>query len=282
MGGSGRPPGPPAGEPAAKPPVRPSGHHSTPATYTARELMVIAAAREIRDGDVTFVGMRLPLLAFSLAKRTHAPTALGLFENGIVRETPSAEMLFTMSDPPNLPGATWSTSTANMMGMLAQGLVDLGFIGGAEVDRFGNLNTSYVGDWRAPTVKLPGAGGAPDIACYAKRFVIVMPQERHRFVERVRYVTSVGHGDGGDWRKRHGVPGGGPVALITTLGVFRFDATTGEAYLATYHAGQSVDSVRAQTGWDLRVARDVAETPTPSPDELAIVRDCDPSGFWTR
>jgi len=249
--------------------------------YTARELMVIAAAREIHDGDVVFVGMRLPLLAFSLAKRTHAPTALGLFENGIVRETPSPEMLFTMSDPPNLAGATWSTGTANMMGMLAQGLVDVGFIGGAEVDRFGNLNTSYVGDWRAPTVKLPGSGGAPDIACYAKRFVIVMPQERHRFVERVSYVTSVGHGDGGDWRTRNGLPGGGPVALITTLGVFRFDAMAGEACLASYHSGQSVDAVRAQTGWHLRVAPDVAETPTPSAHELAIVRECDPQGFWS-
>jgi glutaconate CoA-transferase subunit B len=244
--------------------------------------MVIAAAREIRDGDVTFVGMRLPLLAFSLAKRTHAPTALGLFENGIVRETPAPEMLFTMSDPPNLPGATWSTGTANMMGMLAQGLVDLGFIGGAEVDRFGNLNTSYVGDWRAPKVKLPGSGGAPDIACYAKRFVIVMPQERHRFVERVGYVTSVGHGGGGDWRRRNGLPGGGPVALITTLGVFRFDAESGEAYLASYHPGQSVESVRAQTGWSLRVAPDVAETVMPTANELAIVRECDPQGFWTR
>jgi glutaconate CoA-transferase subunit B len=251
-------------------------------SYTDRELMVIAAAREIRDGDVAFVGMRLPLLAFSFAKRTHAPTALGLFENGIVRETPSPEMLLTMSDPPNLPGATWSTGTANMMGLLAQGLVDLGFIGGAEVDRFGNLNTSYVGDFRAPKVKLPGSGGAPDIACYAKRFVIVMPQEKHRFVDRVGYVTSVGHGDGGDWRRRNGVPGGGPCALITTLGVFRFDAATGEAYLASFHPGQSVETVRAQTGWDLRVAPDVAETPTPTPYELAIVRECDPRGFWTR
>ena len=251
-------------------------------SYTDRELMVIAAAREIHDRDVTFVGMRLPLLAFALAKRTHAPTALGLFENGIVRETPASEMLLTMSDPPNLPGATWSTGTANIMGMLAQGLVDLGFIGGAEVDRFGNLNTSYVGDWRAPTVKLPGSGGAPDIACYAKRFVIVMPQARHRFVERVGYVTSVGHGDGGDFRRRHGLPGGGPVALITTLGVFRFDATSGEAYLASWHPGQSAETVRAQTGWSLRIAPDAQETPTPTPDELAIVRECDPQGFWTR
>ena len=261
----------------------PQSPPSAPATsYTARELMVIAAAREIRDGDAVFVGMRLPLLAFALAKRTHAPTALGLFENGIVRETPSAEMLITMSDPPNLPGATWSTGTANMMGMLAQGLVDLGFIGGAEVDRFGNLNTSYVGDWRAPKVKLPGSGGAPDIACYAKRFVIVMPQERHRFVEHVGYVTSAGHGEGHDWRRRNGLPGGGPVALITTLGVFRFDVATGEAYLATYHAGQDVESVRTQTGWDLHVAPDVAETLVPTPHELAIVRECDPLGFWTR
>jgi glutaconate CoA-transferase subunit B len=131
-------------------------------------------------------------------------------------------------------------------------------------------------------VKLPGSGGAPEIACYAKRFVIVMPQERHRFVERVGYITSVGHGAGGDWRRRNGVPGGGPVALITTLGVFRFAATTGEAYLATFHPGQSVENVRAQTGWDLRVAPDVAETPTPTANELAIVRECDPQGFWTR
>lgn len=252
------------------------------ADYTDRELMVIAAAREIRDGDVAFVGMRLPLLAFSLAKRTHAPRALGLFENGIVRDSPSAEMLFTMSDPPNVPGAVWCTGTANIMGMLAQGLVDLGFIGGAEVDRFGNLNTSYVGDWRAPSVKLPGSGGAADIACYARRFVIVMPQERHRFVERVSYVTSAGHGTGGDWRRRTGLPGGGPAALITTLGVFRFDATSGEAYLGSWHPGQSAESVRAQTGWVLRVAPDAGETPTPTAAELAIVRECDPRGFWTR
>jgi glutaconate CoA-transferase subunit B len=252
------------------------------ADYTDRELMVIAAAREIRDGDVAFVGMRLPLLAFSLAKRTHAPRALGLFENGIVRDTPSAEMLFTMSDPPNVPGAVWCTGTANIMGMLAQGLVDLGFIGGAEVDRFGNLNTSYVGGWRAPAVKLPGSGGAADIACYARRFVIVMPQERHRFVERVSYVTSAGHGTGGDWRRRTGLPGGGPTALITTLGVFRFDATSGEAYLASWHPEQSRESVRAQTGWELRVAPDARETATPTAAELAIVRECDPEGFWTR
>ncbi len=251
-------------------------------TYTDRELMVIAAAREIRDGDVIFVGMRLPILAFALAKRTHAPGAIGLFENGIMRESPAPEMLFTISDPPNIPGALWITSTANIMGMLQQGLVDMGFIGGAEVDRFGNLNTSYIGDWRKPRVKLPGSGGGADIASMARRFVIIMPQERHRFKERVDYITSPGHGEGGDWRKRVGLTGGGPTALITTLGVFRFDPESREAYLASYHQGQSVDAVKAQTGWDLKVAPGAGETPAPTLAELEIVRACDPQGFWTR
>jgi glutaconate CoA-transferase, subunit B len=251
------------------------------AIYTDRELMVIAAAREIRDGEVVFVGMRLPTLAFALAKRTHAPDAVGVYENGVVRNTPAAEMLFTISDPPNLVGASWSTGTGHVMALLQQGLVGLGFIGGAEVDRFGNLNTSYIGDWRSPRVKLPGGGGGPDIASLARRFVIIMPQERHRFRDRVHYITSPGHGDGGDWRRRVGLPGGGPVALITTLAVFRFDDATKEAYLDSYHPGQSIESVRAETGWDLRVAPEARETAAPTDAELAIVRECDPEGFWT-
>lgn len=251
-------------------------------TYTDRELMVIAAAREIGDGELIFVGMRLPLLAFALAKRTHAPRALGLFENGVVRESPAPETPFTMSDPPNIAGALWSTTTGNIMSLLQQGLVDMGFIGGAEVDRHGNLNTSYIGDWRRPKVKLPGSGGGGDIASLAKRFVIIMPQEKHRFRERVDYITSPGHGDGRDWRRKVGLYGGGPSALITTLAVFRFHRDTKEAYLASFHPGQSVESVRAQTGWDLKVAADVGPTPEATHAELEIVRSCDPQGFWTR
>ena len=252
------------------------------AGYTDRELMVIAAGREIRDDDVVFVGMRLPLVAFAFAKRTHAPGAIGFFENGIVRDRPATETLMTMSDPPNVAGALWCTGTIDVMGLLQQGLVDLGFLGAAEIDRHGNLNTSYIGDWRRPTVKLPGSGGGADIASLAKRFVVIMAQERHRFRERVHYITSPGFGDGPGWRRRVGLPGGGPSAVITTLGVFRFDARTREMLLASYHPGQSVESVRAATGWDLRVGADVRETAAPTPDELAIVRDCDPGSFWTR
>jgi glutaconate CoA-transferase subunit B len=252
------------------------------ASFTDRELMVIAAGRQIHDGNLVFVGMRLPLVAFAFAKRTHAPGAIGLFENGIIRDQPAPETLMTMSDTPNILGALWSTGTLEIMSMLQQGLVDLGFIGGAEIDKHGNLNTNYVGDWRRPTVRLPGSGGGADIASLAKRFVVIMPQEKHRFRERVDFITSPGFGDGAGWRRRVGLPGGGPVAVITTLGVYRFDEASGEMVLTSYHPGQSVESVRAATGWDLRVANDCRETPTPTAQELDVVRACDPAGFWTR
>ena len=251
-------------------------------TFTERELMVIAAAREIRDGEVAFVGMRLPLVAFAFAKRTHAPRAIGIFENGIVRDAPAPETLMTMSDTPNVPGALWATGTLQLMGLLQQGLVDLGFIGGAEIDRHGNLNTSYIGDWRRPRVRLPGSGGGADIASLSRRFVVIMPQEKHRFRERVDFVTSPGFGEGPGWRERVGLPGGGPAAVITTLGVFRFDEASREMMLASFHPGQSVETLRAATGWELRVSPSVAETATPTAAELAVVRECDPAGFWTR
>ena len=251
-------------------------------SYTPQELMVAAAAREIHDDDVVFVGMRLPLIAFALAKRTHAPNAVGLFENGIVRDRPAHELLYTMGDPPNVAGAAWCTGMSNVMSLLAQGVVTLGFIGGAQVDRFGNLNTSYIGDYRAPTTKLPGSGGAADIASLAQRHIIIMEHEKRRFVQRVDYITSPGYGDGGDWRERVGLPRGGPAAVITTLGVMRFSTETHEAMLASYHPHTTLKAVRAQTGWDLRAARTVPTTPAPSEAELAVIREIDPQGFWTR
>jgi glutaconate CoA-transferase, subunit B len=250
--------------------------------YSPQELMVAAAAREIRDGEVVFVGMRLPIIAFALAKRTRAPAAIGLFENGIARDQPASELLYTMGDPPNIVGAMWCTDLGSIMSLLAQGAVHLGFIGGAQVDRFGNLNTSYIGDYRAPATKLPGSGGAADIASLSHRHVVIMEHEKRRFVERVDYITSPGFGSGGDWRAQQGLPRGGPAALITTLGVIRFDAQTKEALLASFHPFTCVDEIRTQTGWDLRVAPDVAPTPEPTALELSVIREIDPQGFWTR
>jgi glutaconate CoA-transferase subunit B len=239
--------------------------------------MVAAAAREIRDGEVVFVGMRLPLLAYCLARSTHAPRAVGLFENGVVRDSPALEFLVTMSDGPNVTGALWCTEMREIMGLLQAGRVDLGFIGGAQIDRFGNLNTSWVG----PT-RLPGSGGGGDIASLARRHIVIMAHERRRFVARVDHVTSPGFGEGGDWRRRVGLPGGGPTAVITTLGLFRFDAATGEMLLASTTPGVTVDQVRAQTGWPLRTAAEVTVTPPPTAAELAAIRRFDPEGFWTR
>jgi glutaconate CoA-transferase subunit B len=241
--------------------------------------MVAAAAREIKDGETVFVGMRLPLIAFVLAKRTHAPNAVGVFEAGLVRDRPAPELLYTMADPANITGAAWATGLWEVMSYLQRGDVHLGFIGGAEVDRHGNLNTSYIGVPDQPQVKLPGSGGAADIAALSQRFVIIMQHARRRLCERVDFITSPGYGDGPGWRERVGLPGGGPAALITTLGVFGF--AEGEAVLRSYHPFTSPEEVQEQTGWQLRAAPTLLATPEPTPEELAIIRAYDPKGFWT-
>ncbi len=242
--------------------------------------MVAQAAREIRDGERVFVGMRLPLIAFVVAKRTHAPNAIGLFELGIARDEPATELLYTMGDGPNVRGAVWCARTIDLMGLLQRGEVDAGFIGGAEIDRRGNLNTTAIGTDRArPAVQLPGSGGGADIASLAGRLIVIMPHDRRRLRERVDFVTSPGFGDGPGWRERMGLRGGGPSVLITTLGVFRF--VDAHAVLVSVHPGVDVERVRAETGWDLAVASDVRETEPPSADVLRIIREYDPSGFWT-
>ncbi len=242
-------------------------------SYTDQELMVAVASREIRDGDLVFVGMRLPILAYAVARSTHAPNARGLFEVGLMRDSAATAYLGTMGDPPNVDGALWATRMSNVMALMAQGLVDLGFIGGAEVDRFGNLNTSYVGAPTHPTVKLPWSGGGADIAILSKRWVTLMTHESRRLVEKVSFVTSPGHGDGTPgWRKRNGLLGGGPAAIITTLCVFRFPPEGGAAYLDSIHPGHTLEEVRAATGWEVESPRDPRETAPPTEAEVAEIR----------
>jgi glutaconate CoA-transferase subunit B len=253
--------------------------------YTAGELMVAAAAREIRDSEIVFVGMRLPLLAFAVAKRTHAPSAIGLFENGIIRETPARKLLYTMADPPNLAAATFAGPMLDVMGFLQQGRVNVGFLGAAEVDRFGNLNTT-VGTHDGRTVRLPGAGGACDIACLAQRTVVLLEHSKRRLVDSVTYITSPGFGTGnvaGDnWRQSQGLPArSGPSAVITTRAVLRFGAN-GEAFLASLHPGVKVEEAIANTGWKLHIPESVATTPAPNAEELAVMRELDPQNFWTK
>jgi glutaconate CoA-transferase subunit B len=186
-----------------------------------------------------------------------------------------------MSDPPNVSGARMCLGMEGVMGLLQSGRVSLGFIGGAEVDRFGNLNTTRVTEG-GRGLRLPGSGGACDIACLARRLVIVMKHERRRFAERVSYVTSPGFGTGAGWREAQGLTGGGPSAVITDKAVFTFDPATREMVLSSLHAGVTAEEVRALTGWPLTVPADLPVTPEPTAEALAAIRRFDPQGFWTK
>jgi glutaconate CoA-transferase subunit B len=243
--------------------------------------MICAAAREIADGEIVFVGMRLPLLGFLLARSTHAPHAVGVYELGIVRAEPAPAPILTMGDLPNLYRAHWLADTADVMGLLQGGRVDVSFIGGAEIDRFGNLNTTSTGGSGGRPVRLPGSGGACDLACLARRHIIIMAHEKRRFVPRVDYVTSPGYGEGPGWRERVGLPRGGPASVITTLGVFHFDPASCEMTLVSLHPGVVVEQVRANTGWPLKTSSTLHLTPAPSPAELEMISRFDPARYWT-
>ena len=243
--------------------------------------MVIAAGREINDGEWVFVGMRLPLLAFAVAQSTHAPRAVGLYENGVIRGASDHQPILTMGDSIHLRGAALCGSMLDVMGLLQQGRVQVGLLGAAEVDRFGNLNTIW-GQRDGRAVRLPGAGGASDIACLSQRTVVLLPHDRQRLVERVGHITSPGYGRGNGWRSTQGLPArSGPAAVVTTLGVLRFTAD-GEAFLAAVHPGVRVEDVLSNTGWTLRVADNVTETSAPTPEELAAIRRLDSTGVWTK
>jgi glutaconate CoA-transferase subunit B len=242
--------------------------------------MVAAAAREISDGDKVFVGMRLPLLGFAVAKETHAPNAVGIFESGVIRDWPALESIFTMSDPPNVARSLYCGGLNDVMSLLQTGRVDLGFVGGAEIDRFGNLNTHWVTE-NGKRTRLPGSGGAADIAVMAKRCIIIMNHEKRRFVRKVQYITSPGFGRGGDWRLRKGLSGGGPGRVITSLATFSFDTDSREMVLSSYHPGVTIEQIKSETGWPLKMSENLAETPSPTDLELAAVRKYDPRKIWT-
>ncbi|MCL7418792.1 MAG: CoA-transferase subunit beta [Halalkalicoccus sp.] len=253
--------------------------------YTPRELMVSAAAAEIEDGDTAFVGMRLPLIAFQVAVSTHAPNAMAVYESGVVRDSPADGFIHTMCDLPNLNRAVSTTGMIDIMSRLQRGDIDVGFLGGAEIDRYGNLNTTWVraGD---DEIRLPGSGGACDIACMADRTVLLMPHEPRRFTEEVHYVTSPGHSPDGGRRADHPAPGGGPSALVTSKATFGFDAD-GELYLRSVHPDVSPEEVLADFPWEVNTTEAVDEgsvttTPAPTAEELELIRSFDPDGFWTR
>ena len=248
--------------------------------YTTAELMIVAGSRQLRNDDLAIIGTGMPFLASQLAKEYHAPDMTIVVEGGQYDAHP-AHVPYTVGDACLTPGAGM-TGMVQMASVLLRNELDVGFIGGAQVDKYGNLNSTIIGDdYHNPAVRLPGSGGASPIAAHCKRTVIIMPQERRRFVEELDFLTSVGYLDGDGSREDAGLPPGGPAALVSDMGVYSFD-DTGEMVLESHHPGIPVDEVREAVEWDLQVADDVSETETPTEAEVAFLRELDEEGFFLR
>jgi glutaconate CoA-transferase, subunit B len=238
--------------------------------WTATELMVCAAARALRDGQVVFVGIGLPNLACNLARRLHAPNLVLIYESGAVGAVPD-RLPVSIGDPSLVTDALGVCSMADVFYLYLQGgRIDVGFLQGAQIDRFGSLNTTVIGDYASPTVRLPGSGGACEIAALAREVVVIAPQSPRSFPERLDFVTSPGHVDGPDGRARLGMPGGGPSLVVTQLGCYRFQDE--EMELVSLHPGATLADVRAAMGWEPRLAPGLVQTAPPTGDELRVLR----------
>jgi len=243
-----------------------------PERYTADEMMTVAAARALRDGQACFVGIGLPSRAANLARRLHAPGLVLIYESGTI-DTKPAELPLSIGDGVLADAALSVVSVPEIFNYWLQpGRIDVGFLSGAQLDRFANINTTVIGDYREPDVRLPGSGGAPEIAASCREVIVVMRHQMRAFVERVDFVTSVGHGSGPKDRRLLGLRGAGPVRVITDLGVLEPDPESAELVLTGLHPGVSVEQVRAETGWDLQVAAELSATPPPSAQELSVLR----------
>jgi glutaconate CoA-transferase subunit B len=248
--------------------------------YTKSELMVINAARELKDGEIVFVGIGLPNLAANLAKRLHAPKLRMIYESGVIGANPT-RMPLSIADPCLVTGAQSVCSMFDVFTLYLQaGKIDVGFLEGAQIDKFGNINSTVIGDYRAPKVRLPGSGGACDIASLAKRILIITRHEKRRFPERVDFITSPGFLSGRWEREKLGLEGGGPDKVITDLGIMEFDKETGEMILTHIHPGVTVEEVKQNTGWDIKVSKDLKVTREPSERELKLLRELDPKRIY--
>jgi glutaconate CoA-transferase subunit B len=248
--------------------------------YTAAELMTVNAARLLLDGDAVFVGVGLPNLACNLAQRTHAPNLMMIYEAGVVGARP-ARLPLSIGDPTLVSGASLVCSMYEIFTLyLQRGNVDVGFLGGAQIDRYGNINATVIGDYDSPKVRLPGSGGSMEIAGWANRCYIITPHQKRRFPEKVDFATSAGFLNGRAERQATGVRGGGPQAVVTNLGILTPDVS-GEMILSALHPGVTVEQVQQNTGWPLRIAESVRCTDPPTPEELRILRvELDPDHIY--
>jgi glutaconate CoA-transferase, subunit B len=240
--------------------------------WTTEEMMTVAAARTLRDGQTCFVGIGLPSTAANLARRLHAPGLVLVYESGTI-DTRPAQLPLSIGDGVLASSALSVVSVPEVFNYWLQaGRMDVGFLSGAQLDRFGNINTTVIGEYDEPAVRLPGSGGAPEIAAHCREVTVVVRHRLRAFVERVDFVSSPGHGSGPTDRALLGLRGGGPARVITDLGVLEPDPDTAELVLTALHHGVTPERVRAETGWELQVSTDLVTTAPPTDEELRTLR----------
>lgn len=248
--------------------------------YKPSELMIIVAARELKDGESVLVGVGQPNLAANLARKIQAPHLNLVYESGAVGSNPY-RMPLSIGDPCLVTGAKSVCSMYEQFAYYLQGgRIDVGFLGGAQIDKYGNINSTIIGQYNTPKVRLPGSGGACDIASNVKKIIVITPHEKRRFVEKVDFRTSPGFVDGKEnWRKLK-LQGGGPYAVITDLCTMKFDEETGEMMLASLHPGVTIEKVQENTPWKLKLAPKVEATPPPTEKEISTLRSLDPTKIY--
>lgn len=248
--------------------------------YSKNELMIVNAARLLQDGDLVFVGVGVPNLACNLARRTHAPNLTMVYEAGVIGAQP-ARLPLSIGDPTLVSGASAVCSMYEIFSLyLQRGNVDVGFLGGAQIDRFCNINATVIGDYHHPKVRLPGSGGSMEIAAWANRCYIMTPHDKRRFPEKVDFCTSAGFLSGRAEREKSGVRGKGPQAVVTDLAILMPDEN-GELQVTALHPGVELEEVRNNTGWEIKVAATIARTAEPTAEELRILHEeLDPTGIY--
>lgn len=248
--------------------------------FSLPELMAAAVAREFRDGELAFIGVGMPLMASTVAKYTHAPNFNMMVEFGALGPVPR-RLPMCVNCAVNNERAYYTGTLREVMSAQQAGFVDVACISGAQIDKFGNLNSTMIGsDYEHPQVRLAGSGGANDLASSAGRTIIMMRQDGRNFVEKLDYLTSPGYLDGPGAREKAGLPGGGPQAVVTTMGVYRFDEETREMYLEKIHPGIDLDKVKAAVKWDLQVSPNLSETEPPTEEQVMIMRTLDPLAVY--
>lgn len=254
--------------------------HAKIGEYSTLELMAACGSRAIKDHEVVFVGTGLPMVASMLAKRMHAKSAKIVYEAGFI-DSNAKDIALSISDSRLAYRASAAVGLIETLGLLLQGgHCDVGFVGAAQIDEYGNLNTTYIGDFEHPKVRLPGSGGGNDIVSSAKRIVVIMKHEKRKFTKKLDYLTSPGYLDGPGARERVGLKGGGPVLVVTDFCQLGFDEKTKKLKLLTVHPGMTVQQVVENTGCDLIVEEPVPETEPPTHEELNLLRIIDPTGIY--